>query len=666
MKRIRVRLLLALTAASAAIGAALLWYAFQPSHETAGATEPAWDPDVEGYDENLSSSNTLRSELSTDAGQFVDRHCATCHSGKKPKANLILVSGLDPPSQVDRASWVKAAEAVRSGRMPPRDRMQPTPGESAAFLAWVEAGHSPSSRVTLRRLNRAEYDNTIRDLVGVSFQPARDFPADDTSEGFDTIGDVLSVSPTLIEKYLTVAEKVVDSAAADPELWHRLCNPPVEDFVPFVLRGTPPLRDPVVKGQQSGINSETAEHTAMVDRAYFALRTFADRAYRRPITHVEMDRLMRFVEATLNNGEGADPGFKLALKAVLVSPHFLFKIESDPDTAKPNTDRRLNDYELATRMSYFLWSSLPDEELFRLAAGGKLHDPRTLVDQVRRMLKDPKSRALADHFAGQWLQTRSLDEANRDPAQFARFDEDLRRAMRNETELFFDHVVREDGNVLDFLTGEYTFVNERLAHHYGLTGVTGDEFRRVSLAGTSRAGVLTHASVLTVTSNPTRTSPVKRGKWILENLLGTPAPPPPPGVDTLSESTTATTTLRERLDHHRSRAECASCHSRMDPLGFGLENFDATGAWRDRDGKDPIDASGTLPDGRLFRGPGELRKVLAEKSDDFVRCLTEKLMTYALGRGLTPADRPEVDRIVRHTCRNGYRFSSLASRHRSK
>ena len=533
-------------------------------------------------------------------------------------------------------------------------------------MAWIDgalsngSGQRNSGHVTLRRLNRAEYNNTIRDLVGVRFRPADDFPTDDSGDGFDTVGDVLSVSPTLIEKYLVAAEAVVEAGAKDPPLWKQLTTPPTEDYIPFVLRGPPPQRAAAVKGLRLETPDEpAAAKAAEIDRAYYALQAFADRAYRRPVTHEEMVRLMRFVETALARGEGADAGLKLAFEAILISPHFLFKMELDPLRTGPDLDRRLTDSELATRLSYFLWSSMPDEELFRLAAEEKLHDPHTLVGQVRRMLWDAKSRTLAENFAGQWLQTRALADVTRDPEKFPAFDDNLRRAMQEETDLFFDHVVRTDQSVLDLLLGEYTFVNERLAQHYGLPGVTGDEFRHVSLAGTGRAGVLTQASVLTVTSGPTRTSPVKRGKWLLENVLGTPPPPPPPGVDSLKDSKGTATSLRERLDWHRSKPECASCHARMDPLGYGLENFDAVGAWREWEESAPVDASGTMPDGRPFRGPSELRTRLAERPDDFVRCLSEKLMTYALGRGLTVSDRPAIDRVVHHAAHNNYRFSSL-------
>jgi hypothetical protein len=509
--------------------------------------------------------------------------------------------------------------------------------------------------VTLRRLNRAEYNNTVRDLFNLPLTPADDFPADDTGNGFDTSGDVLSVSPTLIERYLTAADALLNAVTAAPRKWEQLRTPPPQDDVPYVLRGMPPQRDNAMKGSRGAVDGGEAARTTELERCYAALQAFADRAYRRPVTHTEMSRLMKFVEDAINRGEGAEAGFKLALKAVLVSPHFLFKVErSTPD------NNRVNDFELATRLSYFLWSSIPDEELFRAASMGKLSDLRTLVVQVRRMLRDPRSQALAQNFAGQWLEIQALPNVTRDPAQFPGFDAALLTAAQKETELFFDGIVRDDRSVIDLLTGEYTFVNERLAGHYGLSGVRGEDFRRVSLRGTGRAGVLTHASVLMATSNPNRTSPVKRGKWVLENVLGMPVPSPPPGVDSLTDKPgDKPATLRERLEQHRARAECASCHARLDPIGFGLENFDAVGAWRTSDGGVSVDARGTLPDGRAFNGPAELISALAARPDDFARCLTRKLLTYGLGRDLGPRDRRAVETVVRHAARNNFRFSSL-------
>jgi hypothetical protein len=392
-----------------------------------------------------------------------------------------------------------------------------------------------------------------------------------------------------------------------------------------------------------------------MERAARAVQAFADRAYRRPVTHAEMARFVRFLEASRANGNSHDRTVQLALQAILVSPHFLFRVE----VGRP--DGRLTDFELATRLAYFLWSSPPDDELYQLACQGQLQQDKTLTRQVGRMLRDTKATALAEHFASQWLQTRALKEFTPDPARFPRFDEPLRQALLRETELFFDHVVRADHSVRELLAADYTFVNERLAQHYGIAGVQGTEFRKVALAGTGRGGVLTHGSVLAVTSNPTRTFPVKRGKWILENLLGERPAAPPPGVDNLNKAAGALPagTLRQQLERHRSDATCASCHAALDPLGFGLENFDAVGAWRSQDGELPIDASGTLPDGRSFRGPDELRALLIQRSPDFTRCLTEKLLTYALGRELQSADACTIERIVRRLDVNGQRFSSL-------
>jgi Protein of unknown function (DUF1592)/Protein of unknown function (DUF1588)/Protein of unknown function (DUF1585) len=301
---------------------------------------------------------------------------------------------------------------------------------------------------------------------------------------------------------------------------------------------------------------------------------------------------------------------------------------------------------------------MPDETLLQLAGEGKLRETNTLRAQARRMLRDPRARALVDSFAVQWLQLRNLNEFGPDPARFPDFDEELRVAARTETELFRQNIIREDRSIMEFLDADYTFVNERLARHYGIAGVRGREFRRVSLAGTNRGGLLTQTSILAVTSNPTRTSPVKRGRWILENLLGAPIPSPPPGTDELKQRGPRADTLRQRLERHRTDLKCASCHQRMDPLGFGLENFDAVGAWRDREGDQAIDASGTLA-GQSFTGPNELRVLLRSRRDEFVRCLIERLLTYALGRGLVPSDWCAVETIVRRLERNGDRFSSL-------
>ncbi|HEY2147916.1 MAG TPA: DUF1592 domain-containing protein, partial [Pirellulales bacterium] len=390
------------------------------------------------------------------------------------------------------------------------------------------------------------------------------------------------------------------------------------------------------------------------------IRRFADRAFRRPAKEGEIDRLMKLWSMSDNDGESFERSIQLALEAALVSPHFLFRVEADPADGK--SKRALDDYELATRLSYFLWSSMPDDELFALCKKGTLRKDGNLEAQVRRMLKDPKSQALVDNFAGQWLQTRRIAAIAPDKTVFPDFDESLRADMQKETELFFLHVMNENRSVLEFLDADYTWANERLAKFYGISGISGDEFRKVPLAGTHRGGLLTEASILLITSNPGRTSPVKRGKWVLETLLGAPPPNPPPNVPALPDDKKAplTGTLRQRMEQHRADPICASCHKTMDPLGFGLENFDAVGRWRTKDGSEPIDASGLLPGGRKFDGVEGLRGILKARKDEFARCLAEKMLTYALGRGLEDFDDAAVDQIAHAAAKNDYRFSAFA------
>jgi hypothetical protein len=350
---------------------------------------------------------------------------------------------------------------------------------------------------------------------------------------------------------------------------------------------------------------------------------------------------------------------RVALEAILMSPNFLFRVERDP-AGPSDPAHRVTDLELASRLSYFLWSSMPDDELLNVAEKGRLHTPGVLSAEVRRMLADPKAHALVENFGGEWLQIRNLDVLKPDPVKFPEYDAQLRDDMRTETEMFFQAIVQEDRSVLDFIDGNFTFLNERLARHYGMAGITGNNFRRVELDGTQRGGVLTQASVLTVSSYPTRTSPVIRGKWLLDNILNTPPPPPPPDVPALDEKATGTTmSMRQQLEKHRANAVCAGCHARMDPLGFGLENYDAIGRWRTTDGKFPIDASGVLPNGKSFTGAAELKAILKADSETFVRALSEKMLTYALGRGLESYDRPAVEKIVKDVENNGFRFSQL-------
>ncbi|MFP6770022.1 MAG: DUF1592 domain-containing protein [Planctomycetaceae bacterium] len=385
------------------------------------------------------------------------------------------------------------------------------------------------------------------------------------------------------------------------------------------------------------------------------------RAFRRPVAVEEITRIADFVASSVKQGETFEEAMGLGLQAVLVSPQFLFRIENDPQTGDPKKDHPLSDFELATRLSYFLWSSLPDDELFRLAEQKRLHQPKVLEKQVRRMIADPRSNALIENFATQWLNLRILDEITPDPKKFPEFNEPLREAMKQETKLFFAEVMKKDLSITEFLDGDFTFVNEPLAKLYGIPGVTGSAMRRIDLPADRRAGVLTHASILTLTSNPDRTSPVKRGKWIMENILNSPPPPPPPNVPELEVAAKAApdASLRKQLEIHRKQASCAICHRQMDALGFGFENFDAIGRWRDKDGPHVIDSSGSLPGTETFSGVIELIEILKKRKSRFCRSLTRKMLIFSLGRGLEFYDRCAVDKIVKASRKNDYRFSTL-------
>jgi hypothetical protein len=398
----------------------------------------------------------------------------------------------------------------------------------------------------------------------------------------------------------------------------------------------------------------------VVAAAQANLQPLLARAFRRPPTADEVERFCTFVERSVQAGDSFEQGMQAALTAVLVSPHFLFRVENEAKPGSAGGIRPLGDHALASRLSYFLWSSMPDEELLRLADQGQLANERQIATQVRRMLADAKSDTLVQNFFTQWLNLRLLDAVAPDPTAFPGFDDELKTAMRRETELFAESIVREDRSVLDFLTGRFTFVNERLAKHYGISGVSGDQFQRVALNDNRHSGVLTQASVLTLTSNPGRTSPVKRGKWMLENILGSPPPDPPPDAPDLDaiQKAKPNATLRLQLEIHRENPVCASCHKVMDQLGFGLENFDAIGQWREKDGGFKIDASGELPGGAKFNGPLALAKVLDKRRTEFARCLTEKMLTFALGRELAVQDRCAVDKIVERIADEDYRFSS--------
>ncbi|MDB6016825.1 MAG: Protein of unknown function (DUF1587)/Protein of unknown function (DUF1592)/Protein of unknown [Pedosphaera sp.] len=574
----------------------------------------------------------------SDIKPLLTRYCYGCH-GEKKKGDLDLRIYTDEAAaRNDPKEFEKVLHNLQAREMPPENKPQPTTAERARMAKWVEinvlgcdCNQPDPGRVTLRRLNRTEYNNTIRELTGVTFQPADDFPADDVGYGFDNIGDVLSVSPILLEEYLSTAEKIMSSV---------MTNASSEAY------------------QRIFIRQPTVATTNAVAREIIA--NFARRAYRRPVTERELEGLLRFTDMAQKDGESFETGIKLALEAVLVSPNFLFRDESQPEPDNPQSIHPIDEYALATRLSYFLWSSMPDEELFKLAGQKKLR--ANLTRQVQRMLKDPKADALVVNFADQWLQIRNLANVTPDPKTFPEFNNDLRNAMNRETELFTGFIIKQDRSVLEFLEANYTFLNERLAKHYGIEGVQGDEFRRVDLKGDQRGGLLTQASILTITSNPTRTSPVKRGRWVLENLLAAPPPPPPPNVPILKEGKEAALkgTMRQRMEQHRADPNCASCHARMDPIGFGLENYDAIGAWRMKEGNFAIDSSGQLATGESFRGAADLKSIMIKrKKEAFVQCLSEKMLTYALGRGLEQYDKCALDSIVQKLARNRYRFSSL-------
>ncbi len=587
-------------------------------------------------------------DLSASASPSTDffaKHCYDCHGADVQKGGLDFEAMIKAHGKIDDLELLdKIIQVVSTGEMPPKK--PPEPAEVESFVAALQqqrevqlAAMKPTAgRVTVRRLNRVEYNNTVRDLLGVESTPAEAFPPDDTGYGFDNIGDVLTLSPMLAEKYLDVAEEIVDAALAREIAEYGKISPTNRRILVC--------------------NHAIPEHNARC--AERIIKALAPRAYRRPVTKDEFEKLQGLYQLAIDSGDGFSEGLELALQAMLVSPHFLFRVEGERGADDSAADFRVANYDYASRLSYFLWSSMPDGELMACAQDGTIRHPRTLRDQVSRMLRDPRSSALAENFGGQWLQIRNLKRVDPDPGKFPQFTDELREAMATETNLFFESVVKEDRSLLSFIDADYTYVNEALAKHYGIDGIAGPEFQRVSVDPNVRGGLLGQASVLTVTSLPTRTSPVIRGLWVLENMLASAPPPPPPDVPPLDEvKIDSSATLRQKLEMHRENPSCASCHNRMDPLGFGLENYDAIGAWRTEDNSQPLDTSGVPPDGKTFAGPGELKKVLLERKTDFTRCLTEKVLTYALGRGVEDFDTPVIDGIVAGVEQNDYRFSAL-------
>ncbi|KAA5546163.1 DUF1592 domain-containing protein [Roseiconus nitratireducens] len=580
------------------------------------------------------------SNFVANVAPFLATHCLDCHSEGGAEGGVALDKYEDSANvQSDYEFWEKVIRLINAHQMPPADHPQPSADEVASVSSAIEAelatfdcgAESHPGRVSIQRLNKAEYDNTIRDLVGLDLQLAKDFPSDDVGNGFDNIGSVLTIPPILLEKYLDAATVVADRVIEN------------ESARAMVFPYTP------------------ASDEERVETAQRNVRSFAERAYRRPLKEEESDRLLQIMRLAWQRDLGEEEILKTVVAAILSNPNFIFRVEQDPSPEDEDGIRALDGYELASRLSYFLWSSMPDQRLFELAASGELTRHEVLAAEAKRMLADPKSQALVDNFAGQWLQLRDVSRLMPDPNKFPDFDGELRAAMRRETELFFQTMIQEDRSVLEFLDADFTFVNERLARHYGIPEVAGEDFQRVPLAD-GRRGVLTHASILMLTSNPTRTSPVKRGKWILENILAEPPPPPPANVPELEEGTETLGTLREQMEQHRANESCAVCHRTMDALGFGLESFDAIGAWRAKDGEFDIDTSGELPGGRQFDGAADLMRILLdEKKDQFCRCLSEKMLTYALGRGLRSYDRCTVKDCVATLRAQDYRFSALVT-----
>jgi hypothetical protein len=737
-------------------------------------------------------------ETGSPVTAVVNKYCVTCHDSEVKKGELDLesISRDDVTSHPD--IWERVVRKLRARQMPPAEKKRPDErvynaivSELVSALDRAAAKHpNPGRTETLRRLNRAEYQNSIRDLLALDIDAAALLPKDDVSHGFDNV-TAGNLSPTLLDRYITAAQKISRLAVGAP---HRapggdtirirpdLTQEEQMEGLPLGTRGgavvpyyfprdgeydiqirltrdrneeieglrephelellldrervrlfsvAPPPdknyeavdaklkgRIPVTAGpHQLGVTflknpSELIETRRQPYSAHFnmhrhprltpaiyqisingpyeskgpgdtpsrrrvfvgrpanpgeeescaerILSTLMRRAYRRPVTGADLRRPMDFYR-NARAEEGFEAGIESALSAVLVSPEFLFRVEQDPAGAAPNTVYRISDLALASRISFFLWSSIPDDELLESAIDGELHEPKVLEKQVRRMLADSRAGNLASNFAEQWLYLRNLESLTPDLRLFPDFDDNLRQACRKETELFLEDALRNDRSVLNLLQANYTFLNERLAKHYGIPHVYGSRFRRVALdEADERGGLLRQGSILMVTSYATRTSPVIRGKWILENILGTPPPPPLPNVPALKDNTvSATLSVRERLAEHRANATCASCHNLMDPAGFALENFDAIGRWRTVEEGQRIDASGGLPDGSKFTGVAGLEDGLRHRPELFVGTLTEKLMTFALGRGIETYDAPAVRKIVRDAQAKDFRFSSI-------
>jgi mono/diheme cytochrome c family protein len=774
------------------------------------------------------ASKQAGGQQSSATGQkaLIDQYCAGCHNQRLKTADLMLDT-LDLTHIAENAeTWEKVVRKVRAGLMPPAGARRPDRATLDSFAAAIEgeldraAIASPNpGRTPLHRMNRGEYANAIRDLLAIDVDPATLLPADDSSNGFDNIADVLGVSPALLERYVSAAAKISRVAVGDPEISAQATtynvksdlsqtstleglpmgtrggsvirhNFPLDgeylikvslqklsfgqvfgqsaegellevtldgervklyqlDGVPYFfmreVEGKPtplaPLADPSAERMKMSPNIKmefrlpvkagpksigvaflktssaavddlvrrpgattkdanvgmqygyyTVPHLGRIDitgpynasgpgdtpsrRKIFLckpasgaeeipcakqiLANLVRRAFRRPAADADVETLLGFYQQGRTSAT-FDTGIEMALRRVLADPEFVFRFEPPPANVAAGGTYRLSDLELASRLSFFIWSSIPDDDLLNSAIAGKLHEPAVLAQQTRRMLADPKSRALVANFAGQWLFLRDLKNMNPDLREFPDFDDNLRQAFVRETELLFDSVLREDRSVLDLLDADYTHVNERLAKHYGIPNVYGPDFRRVPVPSDARRGLLGQGSMLMVTSNANRTSPVQRGKWILENIIGSPPPLPPPDVPPLKENTSDVkpTSVRERIEEHRANPTCAACHKIMDPIGLALENFDGVGHWRTMDSGFPIDASSQLVDGTPIDGPASLRKALLNRKEAVVGTLTQKLLMYGIGRESKYYDMPVVRSIMRGAERDRYKFSSL-------
>jgi hypothetical protein len=751
--------------------------------------------------------------------EFVEKYCSKCHSQDDPQAELVLTRFSDSDSILrERKIWMNVIKQVQSGSMPPKEQPSPATSESEKFVEHIKAifdhadrnAKPAAGRVTMRRLNRFEYKNTIRDLIGVDFDPTSDFPSDDIGYGFDNIGDVLSLPPVLMERYLDAAEGILaraitpdpppipkrhlssqytepasaDVAAKLIEAGYRrldtsakegietgpintlyqweasgeytfrtklygvssdgqavqgvillygndLPNPSSDseleaisgnfpkpakilktfevtakaaDQAQVIEVSIPPManRQRVMVGQLKKPEGQSAklyvEHLALdgpldtrpeshrrllavtpgksvQEQTREVLGRFLRKAYRRSIAPEELEKLAQWVDQMTAAGDKWESSMQIAMQAVLCSPKFLFRVELDDQPANTQL-RKLDPFAVASRLSYFLWSSMPDDALLDSAEKGTLE--QELPTHIARMLADPRSSALVQSFSTQWLQIQRLESFAVDTQMFPSFNAKLKSAMLRETELFFESILKENRSVLELIDSDYTFLNEPLAKHYGISDtvgnwigqsaskpdgkpIQGESFQRVFLQDRNRGGLITQASVLAVTSNPTRTSPVKRGRWILEQFLGAPPPPPPPNVPELPSKAedVSTASLRKRMEVHRQNPACANCHAKMDPIGFALENYDAVGAFRTKDGSFDIDASGEFADGSRFAGPGDLKSIILAKREDFVRCITEKMLTYALGRGIEYYDRPTIEKIVGAMPGQEYKIQSL-------